>query len=110
VRAMLNDTEQALQLTWDNMRLLTIVLGHRTYPVPALEGEAAREWREKAVEGIQLSNNAGGAFAFLHAPDFILGLVLEYATDISREWVEENATDEEVAIAFQRMFESTNDA
>jgi hypothetical protein len=90
------------------MKMLTIVLGDRTYPVSTLKGVAAREWREKAIECLEVSKQGGGVFAFLHMPDMILGFVLEYANGIDREWVMQNATEEQIDLAFRRMFESTN--
>ena len=95
---------------------VTIVLGCKEYEVKPLKIRESRVWRGKFAELTgQLARHAkvttdnpdafeGAVKALLVTmPDQVADLFFEYASNLDRKAIEEEATDAEVAQAFQKV-------
>jgi hypothetical protein len=101
------------------MAPIKMTLGEKEYDVPLLRRRAACEWRKgfwQHVVGIfdHLKVEANPervnafasslAFIFLQFPERIADIVYSYAGDsLSREEIDETATEEQMAQAFQKI-------
>jgi hypothetical protein len=96
---------------------LTLKFGTADYQVKILGFKKAEAWRKHAVDTVKSivavhrtecdSNDAfthGLAFFFLQFPQKMLDLILFYAGDeIPRQAVEDEATDEQISVAFGQI-------
>jgi hypothetical protein len=99
--------------------MLKVILGGKEYELRPLTIKESREWREKAVELLSplpeyaaITTDTPESFVeavrklALVQPARELDLFFEYAKDLDREKIENEATDAEMAIAFAQVFET----
>jgi len=97
---------------------ITVILGGREYSIAPLVIKASREWRKKVVGLIsempkyaEVTTDTPDEFgdalnAILVAmPDKVADLFFKYAVNLNREEIEANATDAELAKAFEQVIE-----
>ena len=97
---------------------IKIVLGGKTYEVKPLVIKESRVWRMKlrALLGtlstqVNIPTDAPGQQSsildtmLVGMPDQIVDLVFEYAKDLNREEIETQASDKEIADAFEQIIE-----
>ena len=97
---------------------ITVILGGREYSIAPLVIKESREWRKKVVGLIsempkyaEVTTDTPDEFgdalnAILVAmPDKVADLFFKYAVNLNREEIEANATDAELAKAFEQVIE-----
>jgi hypothetical protein len=107
-----------MQRTDDDIILrapIKIKLGDTAYPIQVLRLGKAREWRQKLLgEMAQVLASFGEAptpdnmapaltAAMLSFPDRLLDLVLAYAPELDKTKLEDEATDEQLAVAYGKI-------
>ena len=97
---------------------IEVTLGGEVYKVSLLVIRDSREWRKKIISLIaplpgMLATNTEDPDKFsdvlttmmVTMPDQVADLFFEYAKDLDRETIEANATDNELAKAFEKVVE-----
>jgi len=97
---------------------ITVILGGKEYSIAPLVIKESREWRKKVVGLIsempkyaEVTTDTPDEFgdalnAILVAmPDKVADLFFKYAVNLNREEIEANATDAELAKAFEQVIE-----
>lgn len=95
-----------------------VILGGKEYPIKPLVIRESREWRRKAIKLIAPLPNlvttkldtddpevfeAGLTQVLITMPDEVADLFFDYAKDLNREEIEDEATDIELAAAFEEV-------
>jgi len=97
---------------------ITVILGGVNYKVAPLVIKFSREWRKGVVELIsalpkyaKVTTDTPDEFGealnaiIVALPDKVVDLFFEYAKDLDREKIEAEATDAELAKAFEQVIE-----
>ena len=92
--------------------------GGAEYEIKPLRIMKAREWRGKLMEkmkevGVEMSKEAGGekqlmqglGYVLLQFPTVVADLVFEYCPELPEEKILEDATEEQMAIAFGKIMQ-----
>ena len=95
---------------------ITVILGEKEYHIKPLVIKDSREWRKKAIALVNplpsmVKINTDDEEGFKEAletllvkmPDQVVELFFEYAKDLNRDQIESEATDAEMARAFQEV-------
>jgi hypothetical protein len=95
---------------------IVVVLGTRNYEIKVLSIIKARAWRKLLVENIaEIAKHVGTtsamqqaffssfAFIFTQFPEKMADLFFAYATELERERVESEATEEQLALAWSKV-------
>lgn len=101
-----------------SMAPIEVQFGGKSYKLPVRRILKARAWREEFIKSISdiaselqgnvasLDNFVGGfAFAFLRFPEKLADLVFAYAPDLDRKLIEDEATEEELTLAFSSIMQ-----
>jgi len=99
---------------------IILVLGGKKYEVKPLVIKKSRKWRASFTKTLGslpkymgITSNEPDKFAdavnamLVAAPDKVIDLIFEYAPQLNREAIENNATDAEMARAFEQIVEVT---
>jgi hypothetical protein len=96
-------------------RPIEVTFGDKQYSIKLLTLRPARDWRRQVHQqmGNVLSSFGGDVkpenmhtalnAAMIAFPERLLDLVMAFAPDLPREEIEENATDEQLAIAYGKL-------
>lgn len=98
---------------------IKLKLGKKEFGAPPLALRKGKDWRQKVADALnELATGAlssamtpdafmkGLTVAFFSFPDKVLELLIAYSPEMlgsEKEWLMENATDEEVVVAFSRV-------
>jgi hypothetical protein len=97
---------------------ITVTLGVKEYQIKLLSIKAQREWRQKMSQEMQEVVNqfaptskapnagvfsAGLTVALTQFPEKLTELVFAYAPDLPREQIMEDATEEQISVAFSKI-------
>ena len=95
---------------------VTVILGGKEYNVKPLKLRAEREWRQKLSELLGslpkytkvTTDDEDGFLSAMSAlmvnmPDHVIGLFFDYAKDLDRNVIEEEATGAEIAEGFKKV-------
>lgn len=95
---------------------LSVTLGKETYEIEILTILKARAWRKQLVESIaEIAKHVGTntaaqqaffssfAFIFTQFPEKMSELFFAYATKLPRERIEQEATEEQLALAWAKV-------
>jgi hypothetical protein len=97
---------------------MKVKFGETEYDIKPLRIIKAREWRQKMMSkmqeiGAEMSKEAAGerqlmqglGYILLQFPTVVADLVFEYAPDLPEDKVLEDATEEQMAIAFGKIMQ-----
>lgn len=95
---------------------IEVILGEQTYNIKVLNIIKARAWRKQLVAGIaEIAKHVGTnsamqqaffssfAFVFTQYPEKMADLFFAYATELERERIESEATEEQLALAWSKV-------
>ena len=95
---------------------ITVILGGKEYDIKPLVIRESREWRNKFIEFVAPLTRLAGVTTetpddfeaalknmMVTMPDKVIGLFFDYAKELDRDKIEGEATDAELAKAFEEV-------